>query len=361
MACEGDMGPRHCFIADTARPLTEESLQEALSRADDGIIRVEIQEGNQNNRGGDNQAVEDNHQNMSNDMPNAVDERLPNLPSGFVAEDVEAQALQPSAPPPEPLEPLEPLSGVWHGAVNAHVVQDPPPHQLPQPVQGQVLPDVPQVPQVPHVPQMPQSHPWVQQIPQLGHLEHLGQLGQLISQNLQQANQHVHQHLHQHLHRTHEHLQRHMQQLHTNLHNRQREMHEEMHRVHRRCAEMHQRAHCQAHANANSYRAQNPPRDERTHWANTMNVQTEVQPFIVHPLEMNQQRRHMIGGMITGSIRLYNSDLVLDNCMVTGALHLSGSSRVLLRGGMLTGSVMRDASSNFENHGGLLTGQVLEI
>ena len=70
MACEGD--GHHCFIAETARPLTEESLQEALSRADDGIIRVEIKEGNQNNpqNGGDNQAVKNDHQNMSNDMSN---------------------------------------------------------------------------------------------------------------------------------------------------------------------------------------------------------------------------------------------------------------------------------------------------
>ena len=70
--------------------------------------------------------------------------------------------------------------------------------------------------------------------------------------------------------------------------------------------------------------------------------------------------------MITGFVRLYNSDLVLDDCMVTGSdffatllswvvvfgfknynfalrgggsLQLLGSSRVLLRRGMLTGSV----------------------
>mmetsp|Transcript_3096 Transcript_3096/g.3525 ORF Transcript_3096/g.3525 Transcript_3096/m.3525 type:complete len:89 (-) Transcript_3096:203-469(-) len=76
---------------------------------------------------------------------------------------------------------------------------------------------------------------------------------------------------------------------------------------------------------------------------------------------MNQQQRHIIRGMLTGSIRLHNSDLVLDNCMVTGSLHLSGSSRVLLRGGMLTGSVMRSSSSSFENDGGMLTGQVVEL
>lgn len=80
-------------------------------------------------------------------------------------------------------------------------------------------------------------------------------------------------------------------------------------------------------------------------------VNVQVSPMYFHPFEMIQQRRHIVGGfllillkffvifgcvfsvefvvgwkiwmiahlrMITGGLRLHNSDLVLENCMVTG-------------------------------------------
>lgn len=80
--------------------------------------------------------------------------------------------------------------------------------------------------------------------------------------------------------------------------------------------------------------------------------------MVLHALELRGERWRLVRGMITGTVRLVDSDLVLEGSMVTGMVSLEGTSRLLLRGGMITGSVSKSASSTFSNQGGMLTGQV---
>ena len=225
--CEG---PKQLVLADSGRPLTDESLQEALANTADGIIRVDIQEPESC----------DSNRNVS-DVAS-----VRTLPSESEKSENTAH-LEPSAPP-----------AIWNAPVIAQVVEDPPPPwgQMPQPAQPQ--PAQPQPAQLPVVqgqvlPQAPQNQqPWEQLQARILETHQLGnELAQGIAQNVFQA-------VNQHLHRTREHVHRHVQQL-SDYHNHQRAMHQEMHR---RCAEMHQRAHHHAHAyaQANAQYPQNPPR-----------------------------------------------------------------------------------------------------
>mmetsp|Transcript_82556 Transcript_82556/g.267238 ORF Transcript_82556/g.267238 Transcript_82556/m.267238 type:complete len:147 (+) Transcript_82556:1078-1518(+) len=87
-------------------------------------------------------------------------------------------------------------------------------------------------------------------------------------------------------------------------------------------------------------------------------MRTEVGIMCIRSMEFRGERRRICRGMITGSLRIVDSHIILEDSMVTGNVVLEGNSRLVLKGGMITGSVLHSATSTFENRGGLLTGLV---
>lgn len=319
---EGSPGSKmHPVLVASCQPLTDETFREALA-SNDGIIRLEI---------------------MST---------------------VEHFWIPEHDAPSEQLDPCDSHMG---DSGNASPVFDPKDECVHGTVvhnSSLVTADPPMPPQQPQPPQQP--------MPLIPLPEGLQQLQQRVCESLPQLHQNLHQNLHQLHQRAHEHIQQQLSLAGLQHEQMQRRLHEQLHQAHchmmqqqqqwqQRLASM-QQHHADIRAQGINGTHQRPePQNQAAHWADTLNVQTEVSPMYVQPLEMREQRRHIARGMITGSLRLFDSDLLLDNCMVTGSLHLLGSSRVLLRGGMLTGSVTRSSTSTFENSGGMHTGQVVQM
>merc|ERR1712217_927925 len=88
-------------------------------------------------------------------------------------------------------------------------------------------------------------------------------------------------------------------------------------------------------------------------------TRTECGVMLMQPLELRGERKHLVRSMITGRVRLLDSEVILEDTMVTGAVSLEGNSRLVLIRGMITGSVTHTPTSSFENNsGGMVTGYV---
>lgn len=69
------------------------------------------------------------------------------------------------------------------------------------------------------------------------------------------------------------------------------------------------------------------------------------------------ERRHVVRGMISGSLHLVEAQVVLEECTVTGSVSLEGNSHLILQGGVITGSVHVGPDATFTNNG-FVTGPI---
>lgn len=95
----------------------------------------------------------------------------------------------------------------------------------------------------------------------------------------------------------------------------------------------------------------NPFVEAAAHGFDEGGLRTQYSVMYSAPMVLRNERLRIVRGMLSGSLRLVDAELILEDTMVSGEVRLEGRSRLVLLRGMMSGCLRRSPESSFENRG----------